>query len=535
MIKFSHVSLIYPNSTTTVLEELNLTIAEGELVLVIGPTGSGKSSLLRLINGLVPHHTGGILAGDISVNGVSTQMTKPGGMAHLIGIVGQNPANGFVADTVEEELAFGMEVLNLPNDVMRKRVEEVLDLLSLAALRNRSIATLSGGEQQRVAIGAALVTHPKVLVLDEPTSALDPIAAEEVLSILHRLVHDLGLTVVIAEHKLERVIQFADRIVYINGDGAANVGTPEEILMQSPIAPPIVHLARALGLKEIGVTVREMRRMTTHLREAIASHPVADSQKPTETVISIDKLTVSYENQTALNNITSTICAGEIVAVMGRNGAGKSSLLKAIAGVNRASAGVIKVLGDDPYDLQGKKRREAIGFIPQEPSDLLYGQSVSIECAQADRDNELAAGTTYEVLQQLVPGISLTTHPRDLSEGQRLGLALSVVLSSNPSILILDEPTRGLDYEAKNELTRMLVNFAATFGKAVLLATHDVELVAELANRVIFIADGDIVADGTTLDVLLSSPAFAPQVAKVVSPQPWLRVKDVVAAIEGMQ
>lgn len=535
MIKFSHVSLIYPNSTTTVLEELNLTIAEGELVLVIGPTGSGKSSLLRLINGLVPHHTGGILAGDISVNGVSTQMTKPGGMAHLIGIVGQNPANGFVADTVEEELAFGMEVLNLPNDVMRKRVEEVLDLLSLAALRNRSIATLSGGEQQRVAIGAALVTHPKVLVLDEPTSALDPIAAEEVLSILHRLVHDLGLTVVIAEHKLERVIQFADRIVYINGDGAANVGTPEEILMQSPIAPPIVHLARALGLKEIGVTVREMRRMTTHLREAIASHPVADSQKPTETVISIDKLTVSYENQTALNNITSTICAGEIVAVMGRNGAGKSSLLKAIAGVNRASAGVIKVLGDDPYHLQGKNRREAVGYIPQEPSDLLYGQSVSIECAQADRDNELPAGTTYEVLQQLVPGISLTTHPRDLSEGQRLGLALSVVLSSNPSILILDEPTRGLDYEAKNELTRMLVNFAATFGKAVLLATHDVELVAELANRVIFIADGDIVADGTTLDVLLSSPAFAPQVAKVVSPQPWLRVKDVVAAIEGMQ
>ena len=535
MIKFSHVSLIYPNSTTTVLEELNLTIAEGELVLVIGPTGSGKSSLLRLINGLVPHHTGGILAGDISVNGVSTQMTKPGGMAHLIGIVGQNPANGFVADTVEEELAFGMEVLNLPNDVMRKRVEEVLDLLSLAALRNRSIATLSGGEQQRVAIGAALVTHPKVLVLDEPTSALDPIAAEEVLSILHRLVHDLGLTVVIAEHKLERVIQFADRIVYINGDGAANVGTPEEILMQSPIAPPIVHLARALRLKEIGVTVREMRRMTTHLRETIASHPVADSQKPTETVISIDKLTVSYENQTALNNITSTICAGEIVAVMGRNGAGKSSLLKAIAGVNRPGTGVIKVLGDDPYDLQGKKRREAIGFIPQEPSDLLYGQSVSIECAQADRDNELPAGTTYEVLQQLVPGISLTTHPRDLSEGQRLGLALSVVLSSNPSILILDEPTRGLDYEAKNELTRMLVNFAAAFGKAVLLATHDVELVAELANRVIFIADGDIVADGTTLDVLLSSPAFAPQVAKVVSPQPWLRVKDVVAAIEGMQ
>ena len=534
MIKFSHVSLIYPNSTKTVLEDLNLTIDEGELVLVIGPTGSGKSSLLRLINGLVPHHTGGILAGDVSVNGTSTQIAKPGAMAHLIGIVGQNPANGFVADTVEEELAFGMEVLNLPSDVMRKRVEEVLDLLSLAALRNRSLATLSGGEQQRVAIGAALVTHPKVLVLDEPTSALDPIAAEEVLSILHRLVHDLGLTVVIAEHKLERVIQFADRIVHINGAGVANVGTPEEILMNSPIAPPIVHLAKALGLKEIGLTVRDMRRMTTAFRELPTVENKNHEVKTGDAVISIENLKVSYGDSIALNNVSSTINEGEIVAVMGRNGAGKSSLLKAIAGVSPVQSGKIRVLGNNPADLHGKARRQSIGFIPQEPSDLLYGQSVQIECDQADRDNELSAGTTFTVLQQLVPGISGNTHPRDLSEGQRLGLALSVVVSSNPTILILDEPTRGLDYEAKSQLTRILIQFAATFGKAVLLATHDVELVAELATRVIFVADGDIVADGSTLDVLLSSPAFAPQVAKVMSPQPWLSVKDVVAAIKEM-
>jgi energy-coupling factor transporter ATP-binding protein EcfA2 len=166
MIKFSNVSLIYPNSTTTVIEDLNLEIAEGELVLVIGPTGSGKSSLLRLINGLVPHHTGGILAGSIEVDGVSTATVKPGGLAHLIGIVGQNPINGFVADTVEEELVFGMEALNLSNETMRKRVEEVLDLMSLTSLRTRTISTLSGGEQQRVAIASALVAHPKVLVLD---------------------------------------------------------------------------------------------------------------------------------------------------------------------------------------------------------------------------------------------------------------------------------------------------------------------------------------------------------------------------------
>ena len=174
MITFSKVSLVYPTSTKTILEDISFEIAEGELVLVIGSTGTGKSSLLRLINGLVPHHTGGILAGDISVDGISTQLVRPGELAHLVGIVGQNPAQGFVTDIVEEELAFGMEALNIAPDVMRKRVEEILDLLALSHLRNRAISTLSGGEQQRVAIGSALVMNPKVLVLDEPTSALDP-------------------------------------------------------------------------------------------------------------------------------------------------------------------------------------------------------------------------------------------------------------------------------------------------------------------------------------------------------------------------
>jgi energy-coupling factor transport system ATP-binding protein len=532
VINFSNVSLIYPNSTKTVIEDLTLEIAEGELVLVIGPTGSGKSSLLRLINGLVPHHTGGILAGDISVNGLSTREVKPGGLAHLIGIVGQNPMNGFVADTVEEELAFSMEALNLPPETMRKRVEEVLDLLSLAPLRGRIIATLSGGEQQRVAIASALVLHPKVLVLDEPTSALDPIAAEEVLSILHRLVHDLSLTIIIAEHKLERVIGFADRILHINGDGNSIIGTPEEIMKISSIAPPIVHLARALGMEDVALSVREMRRMTEKLRASTPLGTLSASSSSEIAVIEIEKLSIVYGTTVALNKISTTIFDNEIVAVMGRNGAGKSSLLQAIAGVTDGAIGNVLVHGLASKDLHSKVRRETIGYIPQEPSDLLYAQSVAQECAQADRDNEIDQGSTFAILNQLVPGISLNSHPRDLSEGQRLGLALSVVLSANPKLLILDEPTRGLDYEAKKSLVRILLEFATSFNRTVVIATHDVELVAELATRVIFIADGDIVADGTTIDVLLSSPAFAPQVSKVMSPQPWLTVRDVVAALE---
>jgi energy-coupling factor transporter ATP-binding protein EcfA2 len=530
MINFSRVSLVYPTSTKTILEDLSFEIAEGEMVLVIGSTGTGKSSLLRLINGLVPHHTGGILAGDITVDGISTQLVRPGELAHLVGIVGQNPAQGFVTDIVEEELAFGMEALNIAPDVMRKRVEEILDLLALTHLRNRAISTLSGGEQQRVAIGSALVMNPKVLVLDEPTSALDPIAAEEVLSILHRLVHDLSLTVVIAEHRLERVIGFADRIIHIAGDGSAEINLPEEILKRSEIAPPIVHLARALGLSDVGLSVRDVRRMTDEIR--VSGKDFEREVQPLGPItINANNLSLTYGDKKALNNITTRIHGGEIVALMGRNGAGKSSLLTTLVGVNKVSTGSSEICGVKSADLKGKLRRQTVGFIPQEPSDLLYGQSVESECQQADKDNQSAPGTTFALLKRLVPSINSSTHPRDLSEGQRLALVLSIVLSAQPKVLILDEPTRGLDYQSKSLLISLLKNFAKVLDRAVLIATHDVELVAELSDRVIFLAEGEVVADGPTLDILLSSPAFAPQVAKVMSPRPWLTVSDVMRAV----
>jgi energy-coupling factor transport system ATP-binding protein len=303
-------------------------------------------------------------------------------------------------------------------------------------------------------------------------------------------------------------------------------------MSDSDIAPPIVHLARALGLEEVGLTVRDMRRMSEQIRGGSYSHTIEELSVSNETVIELCDLSLSFSSKSVLKDIDIEICAGEVIALMGRNGAGKSSLLKTIVGLHEATSGMVSVLGNNPLTISGSKRRETIGFIPQEPSDLLYGQSVIMECQQADVDNEIAEGTTFELLNELVPGISPHSHPRDLSEGQRLALALSVVLSAKPKVLILDEPTRGLDYQAKSHLVSTLLRYARVLGRTVILATHDVELVAELATRVIFLADGDCVADGKTLDVLLSSPAFAPQVAKVMSPQPWLTVKDVINALD---
>ena len=517
MIKFQNVSLIYPTSQKTILDKLNFEIGEGEFVLLIGETGIGKSSVLRLINGLVPHHTGGILAGSVEVGGISTRDVRPGQLAELIGIVGQNPINGFVTDVVEDELAFSMESLNLPQETMRKRIEEVLDLLSLAQIRNRKIATLSGGEQQRVAIAAAMVLHPKILVLDEPTSALDPVAAEEVLAILQRLVHDLGITVIIAEHRLERVIGYVDTVIEIGADGSTRIGKPEEILKDSKIAPPIVKLARALKLPSVALSVRELRKQTEKVRES-GKEVNARHETLGRKLIETEKLSVKYQEKVALKPLNLEIRGGEIVALMGRNGAGKSSLIKSLLGV---------------IDFEGKIKKSAqkIGYIPQDANDLLYHQSVAFECQQTDRDNNLPNGTTFKLLNQLTPNIKESSHPRDLSEGQRLALVLAIVLAPNPDLLILDEPTRGLDYSAKELLIKQLIARSES-GAAVLIATHDVELVAELATRIVILADGDLVADGPTVEVLLASPAFAPQVTKVMSPRRWLTVGDVLKALE---
>ena len=532
MITFSRVSLIYPHSTTTVIEDLSFEITEGEMVLVMGHTGSGKSSLLRLINGLVPHHTGGILGGEIIVDGRSTRTTKPGELAGIVGIVGQNPLDTFVTDTVEEELAFGMESLNFPHDVMRKRVEEALDQVGLAALRNRSIATLSGGEQQRLAIASALVMHPKVLVLDEPTSALDPVASEEILAILHRLVHDLSVTVVLAEHRLERVIGYVDRILLIEGDGASSIGSPSEILKKTDLVPPIVRLTRALSLDEVGTSTREVRRITESLRNNLpeVTRPVFT---PGETILELKSAEVRYGEKTALHNVNLEIRCGEISALMGRNGAGKSSLIKCSVGLLELSNGEVSIGRKQLRGISSEERSKIIGYIPQEPGDLLYLTSVEDECSRADRDNGIAAGSTLDLLRSTLPSISPKSHPRDLSEGERLALVLAIVLSGSPQILILDEPTRGLDYEAKNHLMRELHQRAREFNTAILMATHDVEIVAEVADRTIFLADGEKVADGPTLDVLLASPAFAPQVAKVMAPRPWLTVTDVLRSQES--
>lgn len=570
MIRFEQVSVRYEGAERPTLSGVDLTVPEGELVLLVGPSGVGKSTLLGAVSGLVPHFTGGTLGGRVTVAGRDTRTHKPRELADVVGTVGQDPLSHFVTDTVEDELAYGMESLGLAPDVMRRRVEETLDLLGLAGLRDRPIATLSGGQQQRVAIGSVLTPHPKVLVLDEPTSALDPAAAEEVLAVLQRLVHDLGTTVLMAEHRLERVVQYADQVVLLPSPGAAPVmGPPAEVMAVSPVRPPVVALGRLTGWEPLPLSVRDARRRAAGLRERLAGKRPPRTPGPVRTPVApppaataparrgalarllgrgappaapaagpvadaparVEGLGVRRGRVEALRRVTLDVAPGETVALMGRNGAGKSTLLGALVGMVEPTAGAVLTGGLTPHRTQPREMVRRVGLVPQEPRDLLYADTVAAECAAADTDAGAAAGSCRALVSELLPGVPDDTHPRDLSEGQRLALALAVVLTARPPLLLLDEPTRGLDYAAKARLVGVLRGLAAD-GHAIVLATHDVELAAELAHRVVILADGEVVADGETRQVVVSSPAFAPQTSKILAPQEWLTVTQVRDALE---
>ncbi|MFC6288342.1 ABC transporter ATP-binding protein [Nocardioides sp. GCM10027113] len=524
--------LTFGYGTRPVLRDVDLTVAEGELVVVSGPTGVGKSTLLGVVTGLVPRFSGGQLTGDVLLDGRSIVHTPPRERAHVVGYVGQDPAAGFVTDTVEEELAYGMEQLGLAPDTMRRRVEETLDLLGIADLRSRDLRTLSGGQQQRVAIGSVLTMHPRLLVLDEPTSALDPTAAEDVLATLTRLVHDLGVSVLMAEHRLERVVPFADRMCLMPGDGRVRVGEPADLLADSPVVPPIVELGRLAAWQPLPLTVRDARRRARTLLPELGDPAPVAAVLDTPHVLTGRKLRVVHGRRVALRDVDVTLREGRVTALMGRNGSGKSSLLWAVQGSGRRDSGSVLVghgcgrgggldTGDDPASLEPARRREVVGLVPQTAGDLLYLETVAEECEAADG----GTGRCREILDRLVPGLDPARHPRDLSEGQRLALALAIVLTTEPRVVLLDEPTRGLDYTAKRALAQVLRDLAGE-GRAVLVATHDVEFVAQVADDVTVLAEGEVVSAGETRTVVAQSPAFAPQVTKVLGP-PWLRVDEV--------
>ena len=533
MIEFDNVTITQPGADRPVLDGVTGRIRESDLCVVVGRTGSGKSTLLGAINSLVPATTGATMSGRILIDGRDITGTRPRELADLVGYVGQNPLAGFVTDTVEDEVAYGMEQLGIAPSTMRKRVEETLDLMGIAELRRRQLVELSGGQQQRVAIAAVLAAQPRVLVLDEPTSALDPNAAQDVLSAINTLVYDVGLTVVLAEHRLERVMHTADSAVWLRSDGRAVFGPTADVLARADVRPPLVELSGVLGWPSVATSVRNARRKVQDegphvVLPDLPSEPVAWSDAGLTRVVEARGLTVRYGSQLAVS-ADLDLHAGNVVALMGRNGSGKSSLMWALQGAV-ASTGTLSIAGSDPRRVGDAEARTLVSLVPQTPSDLLYLPSVGEELEQADRESHAPPGTTRAILTRLGADLPDDRNPRDLSEGQRLALVLAIQLAARPAVVCLDEPTRGLDYQMKHELAA-IVRRLADDGACVVIATHDVEFTAQATDRCIVLAGGDVVADGPTRVVCCASPGFSPQVAKVFHPHDVLTVAEVSAAL----
>ncbi len=538
MIRFSQFSFRYPNTTSPAISVPDLTIDSGEFVLLVGDTGSGKSTFLRAINGLVPHFSGGVTSGSVDVFGIDPIERRPSDFSELIGYVDQNPSSQFVTDRVEDEIAFVLENLGYDQGAMRRRVEDSLDLLSITDLRRRSLRTLSGGQAQRVAIASVMAVAPKVLLLDEPTSALDPGAADEVMAVLQRLVDDLGTTIVMAEHRLERVLPYIDRVIQVTDSGVvAETKDPREGVTRLKALPPVVAFSKEYGQGKVALSVREARRIVTdRIDISQLQDPWEDERDQIvageldhsiEQVAILDDVSIARLGRVVLESVSFSISQGRSVVLMGRNGSGKSSLLRALAGLDPIAAGRLRINNLDPYTIDAPKRIANIGFVPQDPGVLLFGESVEDECKRSDSVARLERGTTAAIFTRLAPGVSLECHPRDLSEGERLLLAIAIVVSPRPSLLLLDEPTRGLDYGAKERLIVRLKELQDQ-GVAILMATHDVEVAAKFVDRVVMIGGGSTIASGPTRELLTHSPLFAPSMFKVLAPIPVLNVEEAL-------
>ncbi|MFZ2487218.1 MAG: ATP-binding cassette domain-containing protein [Anaerolineae bacterium] len=551
MITFDHVTYHYPQPAGSpprppALDDLSLHIEEGELVLVVGASGAGKSTFLRALNGLVPHFYGGALSGQIRVAGRDPVALGPQGMAHTVGMVFQDPETQFVTDRVEDELAFGMENQALAPALMRKRIEEVLDQLTIAHLRERRFSTLSGGEKQRVAIAAVLTMNPDVLVLDEPTSQLDPQSAEEVLVAIRRLNEDLGLTVLLAEHRLERVVQFVDRVLYLPDAGqSALLDPPQAVMSRITLNPPLVTLGKARDWQPLPLTVKQARRFLPSQARRLAAErsaaaetaTLAGGQQPATTappLVSVARASFQYGGHTALRAVSVTLGAGEVVALMGRNGSGKSTLLKLLAGLSTPTSGVVRLTlpGQPALDTRQAAREQivrGVGYVPQNPGALLFKDTVLEELAFTRQGHRLPPDPAADraLLAQLGLTEQAEHYPRDLSSGQRQRVALAAILVASPTLLLLDEPTRGLDYAQKAALTALLLRWRDQ-GRTVLLATHDVELAAHCADRVVLLGDGEVVLDGPTRQVMTGSLVFASQVNKLYRDPRYLTVEDAL-------
>ena len=506
MIEIRHVHYVYPDCIEPALNGLDLEVAAGETLLLAGRSGSGKSTCLRAVAGLVPRFYGGRFAGTICVAGMDTRAHLPMDLAAKVGMVFQEPEARFLSRRAEDEIAFGLEIAGLPATVIRRRLASVVERLELGPLLGRPLETLSAGEQQRVAVAAAVVRQPEVLLLDEPTSQLDGRGADEVVDWVSNLCQASGLAVLIAESRLGRWSQKATRLGHLDAGRLAALGPVEDAVAKMPMAPPLAHAARALGLAHWVGDGAE-----AELRARLAAIPGGrmDLPVPGRRRLRASGLRFAFDGTPVLAGVDLEVGEGETVALVGRNGSGKTTLLRCLIGLLTPQAGAVELDGRSILGQPVAERARRIGYVPQWPTGLLFAPDLRQELQVTLRNLGRGAGAGLdpeEVLARFGLLEVAGRYPRDLSAGQRQRAALAAILVGRPEVLLLDEPTLGMDPMAEEDLARLLADLRRE-GAAVLVATHDVEFAARHAQRCVVLESGAVATSGPSAESLFSRPA----------------------------
>lgn len=531
LFKVENLTYFYSETDRAALRNINLEIEEGEFILVAGGSGSGKSSLARVLAGLAPDFYGGRIGGKVFFKGKDIRTMNRKKLAREVGMVFQDPEKQIVQTHVEAEIAFGLENLGLSNEEMLRRIAEVMCFMNLEQIREAFAANLSGGQKQKLALASVLAMQPHALILDEPTSQLDPVSAEDILNLAKRLNEEMGFTVILVEQRLERCFHLADRVLLMENGEIACDGSAQEVARKTikgdmPFVPPVSRFFAGLHVSSVPITVKEGRKL---LRSYLKENQTAGGNQSAchksvrpgdlmerQSAVSMKNLWFAYPGgREVLKGVSLDLKEGEFVAVLGENGAGKSTMLKQIIGMLKPDRGRVEVLGKDISKNGLKEIRRFTAYLSQNPNDYLFQDTVEEELLFTLKNFGLKdVSVVDEILEKFHLSQYRKTNPRDLSSGERQRVALASVLVTGPRLIILDEPTRGVDFRLKAELGGFLQKETEK-GSTVLVITHDVEFAAEFAARAVMMFSGRIVSDGEKHDVLAKSVFFAPQLSKM--------------------
>lgn len=502
ILTLKNLSFSYPESDRKAIENISLSVREGEFIVICGRSGCGKTTLLRLLkNELAPV---GKREGEILFCGKAMDEVDARTSARCIGFVAQNPESQTVTDKVWHELAFGLENLGCDPDEMRLRIGETANYFGINTMTERETATLSGGQKQLLALAAVMTLSPKVLLLDEPTSQLDPIAASGFISTLQKINRELGMTVILSEHRLEEVFPIADRVVVMDEGKIVCSDEPEKVcgaLAKSPISAGFPSAARIFsgldGKGKCPLTVREGREFLSSFEKK--SLPIEEKSRPDEVAFSMKNVWQRYERNSPdiLKGADIEVRRGEIFSLLGGNGSGKTTLLSVIAGVEKAYRGKITILGKNIKKYGAELHRGTVAMLPQDVSTVFIKNTVrddlfdicrAVGCGKNDAEKKVA-----DICAELSITEVLSRHPYDLSGGEGQRAALAKILLTEPKILLLDEPTKGIDAFAKQTLMAILRRLSES-GVTVLIVTHDTEFAAEISDRCAMLFDGKVIS-----------------------------------------